>query len=203
MTGEMATETAGRVFSTKWFEEFVEPLWKTHLLPRRKSIHKYLEIGVCEGRSFIWVIENLLTDRGDIAYAVDPFRPHRRGMDAVAEEHYANFRRNMQTVDRSKWEHFAVPSAVWLRRQDPGIVVPYDLIYVDGDHSGRGCMEDCVLAWALLAIGGIMIIDDTHRRYSHGRASVHEAALGFTEAYANLYQWIYREGRQWAIRRIR
>lgn len=36
----------------------------------------------------------------------------------------------------------------------------YDLIYVDGNHTAAGTIQDAVLAWKLLAKNGYMIFDD-------------------------------------------
>ena len=36
----------------------------------------------------------------------------------------------------------------------------FDIIYVDGRHEARSALEDLVLAWRLLAVGGVLIADD-------------------------------------------
>jgi predicted O-methyltransferase YrrM len=36
----------------------------------------------------------------------------------------------------------------------------YDFIYIDGDHTAEGVLQDAVLAWRLLKPGGIMAFDD-------------------------------------------
>lgn len=36
----------------------------------------------------------------------------------------------------------------------------FDVIYIDGEHFARNALEDAVLAWPLLKVGGYMIWDD-------------------------------------------
>jgi len=36
----------------------------------------------------------------------------------------------------------------------------FDFIYIDGDHTAEGVLQDAVLAWRLLKAGGIMAFDD-------------------------------------------
>ena len=36
----------------------------------------------------------------------------------------------------------------------------FDIIYVDGSHYAKNVLEDCILSWNLLTIGGILICDD-------------------------------------------
>lgn len=63
---EQATEPAAKPykFTEDWFSGNI-PLWTEVLAPfkGKPDIH-YLEIGVWEGRSAIWVLENILTPYG-------------------------------------------------------------------------------------------------------------------------------------------
>jgi predicted O-methyltransferase YrrM len=49
------------------------------------------------------------------------------------------------------------PSAHWLRRLEPE---SFDFIYVDGAHEAPHVLNDAVLAWPLLKLGGLMCFDD-------------------------------------------
>jgi len=60
-------------FSVDWFTHNV-PQWQRTLGPLKgKPKINYLEIGVCEGRSLIWVLENILTHPTAKATCVDIF----------------------------------------------------------------------------------------------------------------------------------
>ena len=36
----------------------------------------------------------------------------------------------------------------------------YDIIYIDGNHNNINILEDCVLSFRKLKVGGFMILDD-------------------------------------------
>jgi predicted O-methyltransferase YrrM len=61
-------------FSINWFTVNI-PSWKKNLSRfKKKSGVSYLEIGVYEGRSLIWILENILTHDASKATAIDIFR---------------------------------------------------------------------------------------------------------------------------------
>lgn len=47
----------------------------------------------------------------------------------------------------------------------------YDYVYVDGDHSAAGALFDMTVAWRLVRLGGLMVIDDV-------LADAHVATVG-------------------------
>ena len=42
----------------------------------------------------------------------------------------------------------------------------YSIIYVDGSHWSKDVLQDTVLAWGLLRVGGVMIFDDYQMGYT-------------------------------------
>jgi hypothetical protein len=44
----------------------------------------------------------------------------------------------------------------------------YDFIYIDGDHTPKAVINDGVLAWDLLKVGGIMAFDDYLWQHPNG-----------------------------------
>jgi hypothetical protein len=135
-------------FSTDWFAggEF----WMEHVghLKGKPGL-RYLEIGVYEGRSFIWVLQNILTDPSSSAVAIDVF--FQEGLEE-------RFRENLQRAGVA--ERVTVLkgySNVELRSLK---LDSFDLIYVDGSHKGGDVLRDAVLSWDLLKVGGIIVFDD-------------------------------------------
>ena len=57
-------------FSSDWFSRHI-PTWNELLLARKKQIHTVLEIGSYEGRSTVWIIDNLLSHPGSQIYCID------------------------------------------------------------------------------------------------------------------------------------
>lgn len=197
-------DVAGRlfVFSNNWFHELTRPHWEEHI-PNDFVCESYLEIGVCEGQSLVWVMQNLHPLRVD---AVDPYIPGRNNQVQLFIEY-----ENRVCNNTKYWQqitHHRVRSDEWLRGvgpvQDPGPPPDkhYDFIYVDGDHRGQFCATDLVNAWWKLNVGGIMCIDDFNRRWARSQPSTWEAATGFILAFDHQFEWIYRTKKQLCIRKL-
>ncbi len=123
--------------------------WETHLKPfRGKENVRYLELGVLEGRSLFWMLDNILTHPTARAVAVDAF----------PEEIYRKFKRNFDlheakdkvTVVKSYFDQ-TLPT---MERNS------FDIIYLDGGHMGWTTLETALLAWPLLKAQGVLIFDD-------------------------------------------
>src|SRR5882724_906150 len=106
-------------YTTDWFQRNT-PVWEGILKEYKgKPNVKYLEIGVFEGRSFFWVLDNILTNASAKATALDLF-------DGDLEKRFsANFNvsgaRNRVTVIKGY-------SQDKLRSLPPS---SFDVIYVD------------------------------------------------------------------------
>ena len=138
-------------FSTDWVTR-VAGIWKKLLEPLRgKPSVQYLEIGVFEGRSLIWMLENILTDDTSRATAIDVFKGS-----------YKNtYLHNIEKSGLSeKVTTLTGLSQVVLRKLP---LESFDVIYVDGSHAKDDVLEDAVLSWRLLKKDGLMIFDDYRR----------------------------------------
>lgn len=88
----------------------------------------------------------------------------------------------------------------------PTLTGPYDVVYIDGDHTARAVEVDSFYAWPLLAIGGVLIWDDyewTHGGMFAGRPEMtpRPAINAFLEGHAGQYEELGR-GWQVAIRKV-
>jgi predicted O-methyltransferase YrrM len=139
-------------FSADWFSYNI-PNW-TRILGglKGKSNVAYLEIGVYEGRSFFWVVDNILTHPSSRAVAIDTF--DKFGGGDPEEVFYENVRRSGRSPAIKVIKGFSQQKLRDLALNS------FDLIYVDGDHSSRSVLMDAILSWDLLKEGGIMIFDD-------------------------------------------
>lgn len=135
-------------FTTNWFTGNIL-VWEKLFAPHKgkPDIH-YLEIGLYEGRSAIWMLENILTDPSARLTGIDVFD------GPVKERYFANIER---TGVANKVKTIVAPSQTVLR----GLTLEsFDIIYVDGSHDKADVLEDAVLCYRLLKEGGILILDD-------------------------------------------
>jgi hypothetical protein len=152
-------------FCNKWFDEKCRGIWDACLLPAVKPpIGAYLEIGLGEGHSMRWVMENLKPQK---AIAIDPYAPKRRHEKKQYEKQQANMRENLaEWIESGQLDIYEEKSIDVLRRIDWDN--QFDLVYVDGSHKALDCCTDCCLAWPMLKMQGILIMDDYDRRWHIG-----------------------------------
>ncbi len=135
-------------FKATWHTEVIE-LWREQLADYAGEPNlRYLEVGVFEGRSMIWMLENVLTHESSRA----------TGADLLLDFYAPRLRRNLEASGAAdRVELLKGPSQETLRGLHG---VEYDIIYIDGLHTAAGVLADLVLSWDLLAVGGLMILDD-------------------------------------------
>jgi predicted O-methyltransferase YrrM len=129
------------------------------MLPERK---KFLEIGSFEGRSTVWIMENMMTD-GDHLICVDTWEG---GEEHSAEDLgsvEARFEHNMKVAQGKHPERnfetikdFSYGALASLA----GSSYDFDFIYIDGSHIAKDVLTDACMAWPLLKPKGLMVFDD-------------------------------------------
>jgi len=214
-------ETQGPTWTNVWFFRDVQPLWETHLFKLREypdgnryrepliDVDSYLEIGVCEGASMRWVLQ---TFSPKTAIGIDPWQPkkprdkaHVRAVAKQKENAYVNlepwlWKPNSDGGNNGQplrlYEAKSIDKlATWNAIGGPEC----DMIYVDGDHIGPGCLTDLVLSWPLLKVRGCLIMDNYERRYELHKPSAHEAIDAFLHVYEGRYEYLWRTKSQIAI----
>ena len=158
-------------FTQDWFH-WAPPVWSQliPLLPT-DAPRRFLEVGSFEGRSAVWIIENMMQD-GDTLYCVDTWdggEEHSNGEMDGAEERFDHNRslaiagKNVEVhkVKRDSVTQFAIMYAANV--MNTAIEEPtrdLDFIYIDGSHIAKDVLTDACMAWPLLKKGGIMVFDD-------------------------------------------
>jgi len=124
-------------FTQDWFSHNI-PLFEKFLKPLKDL--RILEIGSFEGRSALWMIQNLnpkklvLVDPGQESNIV--LKLNLSGLDYTL----------IEKPNNEAWRDY--------------IFEEFDFVYVDGSHSSKNCYFDMILGWTVLKSGGIMAIDD-------------------------------------------
>ncbi|MGZ3579592.1 MAG: class I SAM-dependent methyltransferase [Syntrophales bacterium] len=152
-SAENAAKPAAKyTFTSDWFTHNI-PSWTVILNDMKgKPNLTYLEVGPYEGRSFLWVMDNILTHPSSKAIAIDTFdKIFDRDPEKIFLE---NLRRSGHSSQVKVMKGFS---------QEKLRLLPLnsvDLIYIDGDHRSKAVIMDAVLSWDLLKEGGILIFDD-------------------------------------------
>lgn len=175
-------------FTHDWFS-WAPDVWAQliPMLPERKA---FLEIGSFEGRSTVWIVENMLED-GGVLDCVDTWEG--------GEEHGAEdmgsvedrFTHNMQVL-ADKYPDRAVCSskttstvrlAEYLSDLSPD-ATRLDFIYIDGSHIAKDVLTDACMAWPLLKPKGIMVFDDY--LWGNPRDALHRPKIAI-DAFCNIF----------------
>ena len=120
-----------------------------HLLHLADRPVRYLEIGVYEGRSATWMLENVLTHP----------RSHLTGIDIFEIKRLKH--RWLSNVVRSKQAKKITTITGYSQAVMRTLPLnSYDIIYIDGGHMAHDVLADATLAWDLLKTGGMLIFDD-------------------------------------------
>jgi predicted O-methyltransferase YrrM len=131
-------------FVYDWFSPNI-PVFRRILEPYSGKPCKVLEIGTHEGRSTTWLLENILTHHDSRILCIDILK------EEMLEHNLG------ETGAPWKVELKIGPS------RDILTVVPaseYDFAYVDGSHHACDVLEDAVLTFRKVKVGGIIGFDD-------------------------------------------
>jgi hypothetical protein len=161
---------------------------------------RYLEIGSWAGNSIVWMFENVLTNSRSSAIVVDPWLAVRKHDQAKVDSVCRYTMKRLEPF-KHRCTIYRQASSVWLRLNDyPSHT--FDFIYIDGDHTDLCVMDDAVLSWPLLRVGGIMIFDDYNSR-ARDPHHVRHAVSAFMCLYGNGYAQELFTNYQYGIRKIK
>lgn len=152
-------------FTKDWFN-WAPAVWEQlipHLPERTEDGRYFIEIGSFEGRSAVWIAENMMQD-GDYLTCIDTWEG--------GEEHGAE---DMGTVEERFDHNVAVLEGKYPERSVSkykgtsverlaeilgGGTEDADFIYIDGSHIAKDVLTDACMAWPLLKPKGLMVFDD-------------------------------------------
>jgi len=145
----------------------------------KPNIHA-IEIGAFEGRSSVWFVQNVLQHGSSRLICIDPF---------VQASFFSNI-----APHRGKITLIKRPSAQALK--DSGTLSTRNhFIYIDGAKAPSAVLENAVLTFPLLALGGILIFDDylwkpvgSSRRGDNPKLGIDS----FLDAYVGKYKILHR-----------
>ena len=176
-------------FTHDWFAH-AEKLWPqlTPLLPGEPGSREFLEVGAFEGRSAVWIVENMMHE-GDILGCIDTWQG---GEEHSAEDMGAvesRFDHNIGLL-RAKYperyidQYKATSTAALADVMKPYPNPTFDFIYIDGSHIAKDVLTDACMAWQLLKPKGLMVFDDY--MWGNPRDALHRPKIAI-DAFTNIF----------------
>jgi len=178
------------------FGEYVYPEWngKPDLL--------YLEIGVFEGMSMIWMLQHVLTGEGSWAIGIDPWQEMPKLDQRVMDRIRYNALENLLRFDNLV-HLFTGESATVLPKLSSGceMLSPsrnlVDIALIDGAHEADAVLRDAELVLPLLRKGGWMLFDDVendHPKEGHVKEGLNRFLTFQGHAVERVFKHRYMEG---------
>lgn len=177
-------------FTHDWFSNN-EKNWRAILKfvnwnPNR--VAKIIEIGSFEGRSTVWMLENLINHPDSRVYCVDSFQGGEEHGGISFEKVYDTFMHNIRQTGKAQQveviknkSHLALASLISTLHEQ------IDFIYVDGSHQAPDVLSDLVFSFHLLKEGGLLICDDYLWRDGLNAMDVLDAPKIAIDSFSNIY----------------
>lgn len=141
------------IFSKK-FQFWINDHYKNfkllkNIFRNRKNLN-FLEIGILEGRTTIWLLENILTNSTSFITCIEPKLLNK------TKHNLSYFKDKIRIIE--------MPSFLSLVQLNYEIYFNkgklFDFIYIDGDHNAPTVLLDLILSWKILKKNGILLLDD-------------------------------------------
>jgi predicted O-methyltransferase YrrM len=169
-----------KIFTSDWFSSNI-PYWRAHIDSTKPM--DILELGVFEGRSVVWMLENLNVKS---LVAVDMW--HKEWLESKGHfDTEANFDYNVQDYKNVKKWIASTHSFLTNNTKE------FDLIYIDGAHDGKSVLTDAVLSHYALKPGGYLIFDDYSQTTNPNRIDRPRGAIdAFLKQFSLDYKILYK-----------
>lgn len=143
--------------------------WLKHIVPLQETFPaiRLLEIGVFEGLSACWWLDNLLTRPDDFYLGIDPwdskFMAHSFARQEMMDQVHATAVESLKPYgSKARLYHGESVDAFRPAPEIKDVLLPesFEVAYIDGVHEPPGAMIDSVNVWSVVRPGGIIVWDD-------------------------------------------
>ena len=174
-------------FTQDWFN-WAPAVWEqlTPMLSGEAGKRNFLEIGSFEGRSSVWIAENMMQD-GDYLRCIDTWEGGEEHGEEDMSEVEERFRANLIVATEKFPERRIFQSkgtSVARLAQLQGKTM-FDFIYIDGSHVAKDVLTDACMAWPLLKPKGLMVFDD-YTWSPNARDILHRPKIAI-DAFTNIF----------------
>lgn len=144
------------------------PNWKAFLARfEDQSDCKFLELGTAQGRSAVWMLENILTHPTSILDAVDIdhttwLSQSRLKGKLDGQEFYLDCLQNLEPYTASGKCRFNLQTTQNFFRKlcADNLNGTYDFVYIDASHEPDDVLRDAICSYDALKQNGLMLFDD-------------------------------------------
>jgi len=147
------------IFTNNWFDRNINISMKLLQTIFKDQKVNILEIGSHEGKSTVWMLENLCNVNGSTFTSIDPYLTDDK-TSPVTSQTYQNFCHNTSICKNKEklTQHVALSQDVLPKLVEKGKF--FDIIYIDGSHKEEDVLFDLIHADMLLKTGGVILMDD-------------------------------------------
>jgi len=168
---QLDLDASNAVFTRGWFRTRNLATFREFIYPEfaGKPI-KYLELGVFEGMSMLWMMQRVLTHPDSRAIGIDPWlcteKINENEMTAVMMRAFHNVGLDRADLATVRCNLIRGNSAELLRKAANRGGIDWlkkgtvDLSMVDGNHNALAVWDDARYVYKLLKPGGLMLFDD-------------------------------------------
>lgn len=164
-------------FTTQWFEATALGYWavlQTYVNNKFGNNANCLDVGTYEGRSAVWMAENLIGTDGEL-HIVDPMKGN----------YVTNLEHNLKLIERQfRVITHAGDSVIELPKLLSGRGEFFHFIYIDAGKTATDNCLNALLCERLLVVGGLLIIDDY--LWSDGSSDIRRSPKFGIDVYSNL-----------------
>lgn len=176
-------------FTTNWTDGYAVR-WLALLGHLPNTPCQIIEIGNWEGKTTLWMLDNICQHSSSRLTAIDPHQDAGR---------YRRFLSNVsESDDCGKLNIVRSRSADYLGTLQPNSI---DAVYIDGSHEGIDVLTDAVLCWRLIKPGGVIIFDDYEWQVAGGRVFPPKPAIDAFLSLVAPWSTVLHKGYQVALRK--
>lgn len=184
---------SGARLTTNWAARNYQQ-WATLLAPLREQPLRLVEVGSWEGRSALFFLNFLPnakivcidTFAGSIEHRQWPWWRRWWQLDGIERRFDGNLAPFGARVEKMKADSRTALATLKLADRS------FDFIYIDGSHLAADVYSDAVLAWQILAEGGLMVFDDYRRMQGPAHALPSVGIDAFLRSVAGEFDGVFR-----------
>ncbi len=170
-------------FTSDWFTSHAQE-WLSRI---DAQCIRALEVGSYEGRSTLWLLENLLVHPSSSIVCIDSWDGEDKTLGTATISARARFEHNVSPHKNKVTQRVGKSLKLLAEANIRG--EQFDLIFIDGDHEGLSALTDILLGWPLLLSGGWLVFDDYRWDSPLLRSQPHHAWDAFVSVKPEGLKW--------------